>query len=584
MTTSKTGTEQQQNHRQHRQQQQDVAAEAVAVPGVGGGVLDSLRYYDKLRFRPNTKIVRYEGSNVDHVVVVTSSSSAQTTATTAPQQQQSSPSLESSSSLIGTTDSSSKSFVNYLTTTGGEGQQQTHDVHHDGEEEEKAEETETGTEEDVVLCHLSALLPFTTGNYVPAERGFESAANIALAAHHLNVGDSSIVPELEGLPNRCPIRFTTEFADTEYSGGVSLNHLVEQTGRDPTTDNVIESPPNPCAFIGAYRSAVSIPTSIVTGLLGYPQISPASTSADLDDETQYPLFGRTVPSDAGNAVPIIRFMREVLNIQHLAIVNVNDAYGNAFVEGMRNAAELYAPDMVMHQVPLDEEQGSISGTIESIKRTGYRFVFCLVFTRETHDELLTEAYNAGVAGTGVHNWLFADSFNGALDGRTFEKGSPLHLAYRGSALLEASGGVPGIPGFDKYESKMAELNNPTDMEYLGSLWPKHDDPAYGTTPPFVDSKDFLSSVKDGFAPFNYEAAIALGLSACAAYEANPSFSGQEHFDRFKETTFTGVNGPVTFDLTTGMCNTLFDVALSPFFIKLYWASCHCVTVSHSSFS
>eukprot|EP00529_Nitzschia_sp_RCC80_P008017 CAMPEP_0113500784 /NCGR_PEP_ID=MMETSP0014_2-20120614/32547_1 /TAXON_ID=2857 /ORGANISM="Nitzschia sp." /LENGTH=1271 /DNA_ID=CAMNT_0000395211 /DNA_START=158 /DNA_END=3973 /DNA_ORIENTATION=+ /assembly_acc=CAM_ASM_000159 len=464
-----------------QQQQQQQRQQQVAAP-----VLDSLRYYDELR-RNATKVVRYEGSNVDHVTVPT-------------------------------------------------------------------------TGEEVVLCHISAILPFTTGDFVPQEFGFEAAANVALAAHHLNVGDGSIVPELDGLPNRCKVRFTTEFADTEFQGGVSLNHLVTQTGREPGDNS--GSPPNPCAFIGAYRSAVSIPMSIVSGLLGYPQVSPGSTSADLDDASQYPLFGRTVPSDAGNAVPIVRFMREVLDIQHLAVVNVNDAYGNAFVEGMRAAADAHAPDMVFHQVPLDEEQGSIPAAVESIKRTGYRFVFCLVFTQETHDQLLTEAYNAGVAGTGLHNWLFADSFLGTLDGRTFEKGSPLHLAYRGSALLEASGGVPGIPGFDGYESKMAELNNPKDMEYLGSLWPKHDDPAYGATPPFVDSKDFLSTVKDSFAPFNYEAAIALGLSACAAYADTASFSGQEHFDRFKETTFTGVSGPVTFDSTTGTrepASTLYKV-------------------------
>ena len=192
--------------------------------------------------------------------------------------------------------------------------------------------------EEIALCHLSSLLPFSTGNFVPGKSAFEDVASTTLAIQHLNSGDGSLVPEVEGLNERCKVRFTAEYADTAYEGGISLKHLVDQTNREPGSPERI-----PCAFLGAYRSSVSIPTSIVTGLLGYPQISPASTSADLDDTSQYPLFGRTVPSDSGNAIPIIKYLREHHQIKHLAVINVNDAYGNAFVEGMRAAAEIHAP-------------------------------------------------------------------------------------------------------------------------------------------------------------------------------------------------------------------------------------------------
>jgi serine/threonine protein kinase len=400
--------------------------------------------------------------------------------------------------------------------------------------------------EEIALCHLSGILPFTWGDFVPQGAAFEDVASVALAIHHLNVGDGSIVPQVSGLNNRCKVRFTTEFADTEYQGGVALKHVVAQTSRLPGTSERI-----PCAFMGAYRSSVSIPTSIVTGVLGYPQVSSGSTSADLDDVSQYPLFARTLPSDAGTTVPIILYIRNVLQVSHLAVINVNDAYGNAFVEGMRKAAALHAPDMVIHQIPLDEDQGSIEGAVASLKNTEFRFVFCLVFTTETHDAVLMEAYNNGVAGNGLHNWLFGDSFTGTLDGRIFEKGSPLHLSYRGSALMEVSGGVPGMPNYDNYASKMEALRNPTDLEYLGSLFPKHEHPDYGSEPPFIGNDDFLTRITNGFSPFIYEAAIALGLAACDAYQDNESFSGQEHFDRLVETTFTGVSGNVVFDQVTG---------------------------------
>jgi hypothetical protein len=175
--------------------------------------------------------------------------------------------------------------------------------------------------EQVAFCHLSAIIPFTFGPpFVPWLTAFEDAASIAMAVEHLNSGNGVNVPEVEGLNERCNVRFTLEFADTEFSGGVTLGHVVDQVGREPGSVDRI-----PCAFLGAYRSAVSIPMSLVTGVFEYPQISGASTSAALEDKSQYPLFGRTIPTDAGNAIPIIIHLRSVFTIKHLAVINVNDA-------------------------------------------------------------------------------------------------------------------------------------------------------------------------------------------------------------------------------------------------------------------
>jgi hypothetical protein len=283
--------------------------------------------------------------------------------------------------------------------------------------------------EDIALCHIGAMLSFTLGDFVPYLFAFEDAAAVALAIQQLNTGDGSIIPEIAGLPDRCKVRFTVEYGDTQYSGGVTVKHVVQQVNRDPP-NGIDVSERLPCAYIGAYRSAVSIPMSIVTGVFGLPQISGASTSVDLDDKEQYSLFGRTVPSDEGNAVPFIIYMRETLNIQHLAVLNVNDSYGNAFAEGLRRAAEQYAPDMVIVQIPVDDSESSRNAAITALKDSEFRFVFCLVFDVVTHDALLTEAYRQGVAGDGFHNWIMGDSFAGILDGRTFVKDSELHLAYR----------------------------------------------------------------------------------------------------------------------------------------------------------
>ena len=406
---------------------------------------------------------------------------------------------------------------------------------------------------NIAICHLSTVLPFTQGDFKPVEPQYEDAVALALAVHQMNVGDGSIVPEIEGLNERCPIRFTFELADTEYDGGVTLGHVVDQVGRDPTGPQSI-----PCAFIGAYRSAVSIPTSIVTGVFGYPQVSGGSTSADLDDKSQYPLFGRTIPSDAGNAIPIVIYMRHVLQIQHLAVINVNDAYGNAYVEGLRNAAKIHAPDMEIVQVPFDEgSPDSVQSVVASVKKTEFRFIFLLVFTNPTHDAIMEEAYLQGIAGNGLHNWLAGDSFTGTLDDRSFEEGSPLAMAYRGLGLLEVTGGINGIPEFDHFVNKLKELKNDEDMAYLGSKFPKHDHPNYPNTPPFVKDEKFLAGVgiKSGYASFVYEAAIALGLSACAAIENGSTFTlaltGEEHYHTMVNLPFTSMSGTVLLDPETG---------------------------------
>ena len=125
-------------------------------------------------------------------------------------------------------------------------------VRHEGSNVDVFTDPTDGSE--VALCHLSTILPFTTGDFAPFRVAFEDTHSIALAAHHLNTGDGSIVPELAGLNERCSVRFTTEFADTEFVGGATLKHVVEQTSRNDPTERL------PCAFIGAYRSAVSIPS------------------------------------------------------------------------------------------------------------------------------------------------------------------------------------------------------------------------------------------------------------------------------------------------------------------------------------
>jgi serine/threonine protein kinase len=98
---------------------------------------------------------------------------------------------------------------------------------------------------------------------------------------------------------------------------------------------------------------------------------------------------------------------------------------------------------------------------------------------------------------------------------------------------------------------MSELRNPTDLNYLGEQWPKHDDPAYGQEPPFIANPEFLTTVTNGFSPFAYEAAIALGLSACTALTNDLVLTGESHHSFLATTEFDSISGKVVFDKETG---------------------------------
>ena len=68
---------------------------------------------------------------------------------------------------------------------------------------------ENGQPREVLMCHLAGIIPFTNGNLEPSFSTFETGAAATLAAHHLNTGNGALVPALEGLNDRCNIRFTT---------------------------------------------------------------------------------------------------------------------------------------------------------------------------------------------------------------------------------------------------------------------------------------------------------------------------------------------------------------------------------------
>lgn len=172
----------------------------------------------------------------------------------------------------------------------------------------------------------------------------EGAAAIHLAMTHLNTGNGTIIPQVEGLNERCPIRFTFEIQDTEASETTSVYKVMEVLDRAVAPELDQDGPP-PCAFLGAQRSAVTIPMAMLTGVSNYPQMSGLSTSSQLDNRELYRYFSRLIASDDGTAIAFILYFRDVVKTSHVAVLHANTAYGITFLASLASAATEFFPEM-----------------------------------------------------------------------------------------------------------------------------------------------------------------------------------------------------------------------------------------------
>ena len=393
-------------------------------------------------------------------------------------------------------------------------------------------------EERLGFVHLVSLLSFSDPSGAHFHVGYETAIGVALALQHLNAGDGSLIEPVEGLNQRCNLRFTGEFLDTGLTGAQALNEVVPRT--EPTYEGR-----KPSAFVGAVSSSVSAPSSIVSGLRGYPQISGSSTSNDLDNKVKYPLFARTIPSDDGITESIILYLTKELGCTHLAVINVNDSFGNGYVNGLRQAAARHAPgslNLVQIPVSADGSKESLRQAITTLKDSGFLSIIAILIEDSQYNNLLEEAVRRDAAGNGRHNWMFADSVG--LGTLRLPQGSPLIKAYEGSGRFQVSATFGGK--FDRLDEQASKLKNPLDYAYLNQLLPNF------AESPFYSDDAFLNPIAYSFTPLFYESTIMLGLAACEAAGSNLTFTGKGLYEELVNyPPFETISGVMELDPTSG---------------------------------
>lgn len=426
-------------------------------------------------------------------------------------------------------------------------------------------------------CHLVGLMPFESIQL------YEVSLAINLAVKHLNEGDGSLVKEVGGLRERCPIDFSASVIDSTYSQNeafVAVDDLTRSDSNEAKT---------PCAFVGAQTSSLSKTTAIVTGLRSVPQLSHAATNTGLGDKGEYPLFGRTIPDDGFMAEAWIRFFHETMKIRHIYVIVENDPFPRSVLKSIRDAIRRlgWAPGQdqnddvfyleerlvesrtQMNEMQLKEE---LEGAVEDLKVSEYRFVIALTSGGLVNNPMMEIAYDHEVAGNGSHHWWFFETL-ADLNNKKLEKDSKLAKAFAGVGYIYQTTDRGGST-YERFEEQSLALKRSwyTEQKFhtnvniqaqqqvesesfadvTGELFLNRDLPHIEYTEWF--SEGFREGYIFDFPSFAYDATILLGLSAC--HEANVKtaseslfLDGISFFDRIRSTNFTGITGVVKLDQT-----------------------------------
>jgi Receptor family ligand binding region len=163
------------------------------------------------------------------------------------------------------------------------------------------------------LAELKSFMPFTDRGKYPVTSTSEGFAALLAVYHFNNVEKSPILNETH-VSNCKDLKLTMTLLDSMFDAIQTTRLFLEMMNTPKTFKN------KPSAgIIGSYRSAVSLPLAILTGINHIPQVSPASSADDFDDKDLYPLFGRTYCNTNGEAQMAVEFFQSI-GSTHVAIL------------------------------------------------------------------------------------------------------------------------------------------------------------------------------------------------------------------------------------------------------------------------
>ncbi|XP_039605680.1 G-protein coupled receptor family C group 6 member A-like [Polypterus senegalus] len=164
------------------------------------------------------------------------------------------------------------------------------------------------------------------------------------------------------------------------------------------------------AIIGAGYSEESIAIANILGRFLMPQVSYASSAADLSDKLRYPSFFRTVPSDVYQTEALAQLFSS-LNWNWVGIISSDDSYGVSALQSFLSNAQ-NVDICVEYQLTISSFVGTpgsnskITEAVQTIKSSTAEVI--VVFMKaELVIQLLTEVINQNISKT----WIASDAWS-----------------------------------------------------------------------------------------------------------------------------------------------------------------------------
>lgn len=290
-------------------------------------------------------------------------------------------------------------------------------------------------------------------------------------------------------------------------------------------------PQQPFAILGAARSVVSQAVGILGSAFDLPQISSSSTASTLDD---LPFFGRTVPTNQGDAHATIVYLKR-LGVSHLGVLHIEDSWGRKYTQDLQNYGIRYG--IIIKSVSYINTPDGLEQAMVQLEQLDLRY-FIGILNPNAWKPVVQKAYDFGLMGQPGNTWYIADLVELVGDGfaldRETEKDLALALHGTGVVFLQ----VTPHEEFDRALAAVAD-NLQLQQEFIAS----HSDPELLV--------NFSFSPNPGMSLFQYltyDAIVALGITAC---DTPGLFTGKDFFNQLLQVDFQGVSGRVNLHEATG---------------------------------
>jgi hypothetical protein len=412
-------------------------------------------------------------------------------------------------------------------------------------------------ETTIRIGKLLGLYPTSVDDHVTLPQFLSIEVGSFLAVIDFNRRASAFSDSLSELTQDCNFFLTMEFRDSDLSpivAGKEWQEAFLMTNEQEQT--------RPMAIVGPLRSEVSTIVSTLGGVVttknvvegeetlpsgsgGIPNISPGSTSTRLDNTEDYPYFGRTIATNAGDAIALCVYL-DSINVRQIAVLHVSDTFGVDYLFEIKKAAIRFGIliSEVSYKDGLDLSEPVTA--VSNLVNKGCKYFFG-IFSAGLTEPLVLQLYDQGLMSRKDIVWLFGEATNEAFGlklSTSKEQDMKLAEAFNGTGvlLLNSPEREPLIfqQLLDDFQEDEALVEYYLSSHLSGPLAGRN----LSSFPP--DTFALKSSI---YALMAYDAVTALGMGACNI--ESDFFSGPELFESYKKADFTGATQRVRFNRTTG---------------------------------